>query len=316
MKLIDKTPFLNESGEISFLDQIQATMKFGRSWYAEIQAQKVVIQYLNRALDRGGYILLRNAQLPGTGATIPMILAGPTGVFVMYATHLKGRYRTKGDTWGTIEGEFFKPAPINLIRLTSRMAGAVYVYLQRQGYVNLPPVEGVLLAADPGLNVDSVRPAVRVVMRDALERFAFSIAQSRVVLSSEAVHEIIERLQNPHFVKLNTGLPGVPEEAEPVPQPQGTTFPQAVEPEYVVPGTADSPVSNANAGSRLPVADTPPFSETQTYGREILRDLPDRSTIKRRNRTRFSGKQWFVLLFFVFFEVVLLIAFFIVAVAH
>jgi hypothetical protein len=76
------------------------------------------------------------------------------------------------------------------------MARAVQVYLQRQGYSDLNGVEAILLCSDPSVHVDSLRPIIRVVMRDALERLAVSMNQARVALSPEAIRDVVNRLQH------------------------------------------------------------------------------------------------------------------------
>lgn len=195
MKIIDKTPFVSENGEISVMDRAKATLKFGPAWYPEIQAQQQVLPILKQTLDRN-YTLLRNLILPGMGASIPFILVGPPGVFVIYVTHLRGLFRAKGDQLGTISGNTFKPVTPNLLNVTARMARAVQLYLKRQGYEDMD-VEAILLCADPGMHVDSQRPIARVVMRDALERFLLSLAQGRIVLTPEQASRVVERLVNP-----------------------------------------------------------------------------------------------------------------------
>jgi Nuclease-related domain len=197
MKIIDQTPFFNnETGTIGLVDRGKAMMKYGSAWLAEVEAQKKIIPALDSLLDKS-YVLLRNITPPGLEASIPFILVGPTGIYVIYVTHLTGMYRAKGDQWGTISGSSFKPLKPNLLTRTERMARAVQVFLQRNKYADLTMVEAVLLCADPGVHVDSLRPIVRVVMRDALERFAVSIAQAHVSLSPEAVHDIANRLATP-----------------------------------------------------------------------------------------------------------------------
>jgi hypothetical protein len=197
MNIIDQTPFINqETGEISMLDRVKAIMKFGTGWQKEIDAQAQVIAVMTNLLDRN-YTLLRNVTPPGLGATFPFILVGPTGIFVMYVTPLTGMFRAKGDQWGTISGNTFKDEKPNLLTRTERMARAIQVFLQRQGYIDLTSVDAILLCSDPSILVDSLRPIIRVVMRDALERFAISITQSRVVLNPDAVQNIIERIINP-----------------------------------------------------------------------------------------------------------------------
>jgi len=194
MKIIDQTPFFNhETGAISLVDRGKAMMKYGAAWLNEVEAQKAILSTLENVLDRN-FTLLRNITPPGLDIIIPFVLVGPTGVYVIYVTHLIGEYRAKGDQWGTISGSSFKPVKPNLLTRTDMMARAVQVFLQRNKYADLAIVEAVLLCADPSAHVDSLRPIVRVVMRDALERFAVSVSQAHVALSPEAVHDIAARL--------------------------------------------------------------------------------------------------------------------------
>jgi hypothetical protein len=196
MKIIDQTPFFKENGEISIVDRGKAIMQFGLGWFKDIEAQKTIIAVFEKVLDKN-YSLLRNVTPPGLEARIPFILVGPTGVFVMYVTPLTGMFRAKGDQWGTVAGSTYKPIKPNLLTRTERMARAIQVYLQRQGYTEITSVEAVLLCSDPSITVDSLRPIIRVVLRDALERFAVSISQARVILSPETAYNIVKRILNP-----------------------------------------------------------------------------------------------------------------------
>jgi len=216
MKIIDQTPFFNpETGELSLVDRGKAAMKYGLSWIDETKAQAALVPVLDNILDKN-YTLLRNVTLPGLDTSIPFILIGPPGIYVLYVTNLNGMFRAKGDQWGTISGSTFKPEKPNLLTRTERMARAVQVYMQRQKYADLMlTVEAVLLCSNPGIHVDSLRPVVRVVMRDALERFAVSLSQARITLSPEMVHDIANRITNPP-------KPAAPAPAPaPVPAPAG-----------------------------------------------------------------------------------------------
>ncbi len=238
MKLIDHTPFFKD-GQISTTDRLKAIWKYGASWLKEVEAQQIVIAILEKGLARG-YTLFRNVTLPGLEIEIPLILVGPTGIYVLYVTPLRGTYRARGEEWGLLEGEHFRPARINLLRRTARLGRAVQVYLQKQGFSDLPPVEAVLLGADPGLIVESVRPIVRVVQRDALERFAASISRARVVLGVDRIQQIVNRILNP-----------LPPAAR---QPQAGSVPavpapsQAQESEPYVPPFALPPEMQAESG--------------------------------------------------------------------
>lgn len=196
MKIIDKTPLQDEKGQIGILQRLQGTLKFGMNWYAELQAQKTVISQLERQLDKG-YTLIRNYTLGASGIVVPLILLGPAGIYVIHVTHLRGMYQAKGDSWGTISNGRFAPAPINLLQRTMRFARALQVFIERQG-VKLPvAVEPVLIAADPGMHIESIRPVVRVVMVDAVKQFVASLLQGRPVLSTESAYEFVDRILNP-----------------------------------------------------------------------------------------------------------------------
>ena len=218
MKIIDKTPLQDENGKIGFLQRIQGTLQFGLNWYPELEGQKRVIAQLERNLKKG-YTLIRNYTLGASGIVLPIALIGPAGIFVVHVTTLRGDYQAKGDAWETMQNGRFTPAGINLLTRTQRLARALQVFIERQG-VDLPiQIEPVILAADPGLHVESARPLVRVVMSDALDRWAASVAQSAPQLTAEAAHQIADRILNPRPANAQeTSAP--PPEPEPQPSEQ------------------------------------------------------------------------------------------------
>jgi hypothetical protein len=258
MKIIDQTSFFNkETGKISFLDRGKAMMKYGATWVKEVEAQKLIIAVLDKVLDKR-YVLLRNVTPPGLEASFPFILVGPTGIFVMYVTPLTGVFRVKGDQWGTISRNAFKNERPNLMTRTEHMARAIQVYLQRQGYLGLTSVEAILLFSDPSVHVDSIRPIIRVVMRDALERFAISITQARVVLSPESIQDVTNRILNPPkpAPPEPAGTPAVATpEATPFAQAENPNAPAIVVPESQAPAWSNEPAATpllgAQAGSRV-----------------------------------------------------------------
>jgi hypothetical protein len=208
MKIIDKTPLLNEKGELGFMQRIQGMLQFGFGWPNELDAQKAIITFLDRQLEKG-YTLIRNMTLGASGITVPLILLGPTGIYVIHVTYLRGRYEARGDTWNEASGNGYKPAPINLVQRTARMANAVRVFIERQG-IKLPvTIEPVLIAGNPGLHIESVRPAIKVMMIDGIKSFASGLATGRPVLSLEAVHEFTERIVEPRPPKKETVAPPV-----------------------------------------------------------------------------------------------------------
>ena len=211
MKIIDRTPFQNEQGQFNFMGRVQATLKFGFNWFGDLQAQKSVIDQLDRLLEKG-FVLIRNFMLPEIEAVIPLIMIGPGGIYVIQVTNVKGQFEAKGDQWNTVSYGRGLPARENLLISVSRYAQALQIYLTRQKIQTPAPIEAVLIAANPGAHIDSMRPIVRVVMSDAIKQFAGTLAQARSIWRSESVHDIAERIINP----------APPVTPEPLPAPAAT----------------------------------------------------------------------------------------------
>lgn len=196
MRLIEKTPYLEEDGSISVINRIQGTIKNGFSWYGNLQEQAKAVAFFKKQFDKK-FTLIRNLTLDGSEITIPCILIGPPGVYVFIITGIEGTYRAKGDNWGKVDGEKYKEANINLVQRTQQFSKAVNLYLEKQG-IELPqPITPILLALNPRLHLEIVRPAIRIVMNDALERFAVQLRQSPPVMVVSDVHQVSEALISP-----------------------------------------------------------------------------------------------------------------------
>lgn len=196
MRIIDKTPFQNDKGVVDALGRIQGTLKYGPSWYPELQAQQAVIAQLDRLFEKG-YALIRNFILPGSEVIVPMILLAPSKIFVIYVTHLKGFYEAKGDQWNKLDQGRSLAAPRNLLLITSRLTQATKKYLEIQGIKTALEVEPILMAADPGLNIDSMRAIIRVIKSDAINQFAATVLSTRAVIRNEQVYDLAERIVTP-----------------------------------------------------------------------------------------------------------------------
>src|SRR6185369_7411561 len=209
MKIIDKTPLLNEKGELGIVQRIQGMFEYGFRWPVELQTQKTIITYFDRQLEKG-YTLIRNYTLGKSRITVPIILLGPTGIYVIQIANLRGRYEVKGDQWNVESGETYKPAPANLVQQTMRMAKALRVFIERQGTKVPVEIEPVLIAGDPGLHIETVRPAIKVMMIDGIKSFVSNLATAHPVMSSENVYELTERIINPHPPKPKASPAPVP----------------------------------------------------------------------------------------------------------
>lgn len=212
MKIIDKTPLQDADGNINIIARVQGTLKYGLSWFAEMEAQKMVIAQLDRLLEKG-FVLIRNFTLPNSEIVIPIILIGSGGIWVIYVTKERGRFEAKGDQWNTVNNDGKSlPAGINLILRVSQLTSAFQKYLKIQKIEMPNPVEAVLIAADPGAQIESVRPIARVVRSDAIKQFAGSLLQARPVWRTDFIHELADRLVDPRPpAELEPVAPSVPE---------------------------------------------------------------------------------------------------------
>jgi hypothetical protein len=209
MRIIDKTPFQNAQGEVDIIGRVRGTLKYGPSWYPELQAQKTVIAQLDRLLEKG-YVVIRNFNLPGSEVIVPMILLGPNGIFMLYVTHLKGFYEAKGDQWNKVDQGRSLAVPRNLLIISKRLAEATQKYFELQKINISGQVEAIVIAADPGLNIETMRPITKVVKSDAINAFAGSLIQNRPVLRNEQVYALAERMVTP---------PEVNDPPQPAPKP-------------------------------------------------------------------------------------------------
>jgi hypothetical protein len=189
MKVLDYSPIPFDGGKLALQDRIKGIFKFGFEWISEMKSQEVLIANLNRVLDKR-FTLLRNVPLPDGGVTIPLLLLGSHGVSMLYNSPLRGIYRAQGDTWEIMDSRMrnFKPTKPNLIRRTQLMAKAFETFLQGNGYEL--SVNGILVFTDPGIHVNSQRSDVRIILMDAIERFASGFVGADQIMTIEDVRAI------------------------------------------------------------------------------------------------------------------------------
>jgi hypothetical protein len=197
MKVIDCSPLHEKGASSGLLNQMRAFLLMGSTWQKDQQAQESFITHIHKQLGNN-YTLIRNAALPDLDIPIPLVLVGPSGVWAIYASSVKGIYRARGDAWLVLDDHSnrYRHAQPNLLTRALLIARAVHTYLLAQGH-GLMEVEPVLYLSDPGIHVDADRPAVRLVRNDTLGRFVTSITQSTPSLDSNQVFEIVKALTKP-----------------------------------------------------------------------------------------------------------------------
>jgi hypothetical protein len=196
MKVIDQSPV---RADLKPFDKFKAYLngisQFGWGWKADIKAEETIIASLVRYIDNT-YIIVRNVMLEGIDIPIPLVLVGPSGIYVLLVSGATGVFRAKNEVWMEMNRNSRKYAPVrkNLITRAQLMTRVVDAYLTHHQRPH-PPIQTALLFGDAGAHVDSVRSAVRVVLTDGMERFANSVVQGDVVYKKkDEIQEIVDTL--------------------------------------------------------------------------------------------------------------------------
>ncbi len=202
----DYSAFVDEKGEIPLVERIRGTLKYGSSWYSDIQAQEMIIERMQTALS-DEYLVLRNLILPGLDVPIPLVLVGPAGVKIIYVSAVKGIYQAKGEQWSVMNtnSRRFRPSRPNLITRALLLSQAALRHLERQDLSNIP-LDSINFFSDPGIHVDTKSPATRIVMIDALDRYIASVVQSPSVITAEEVQKVVDVLTKPPSSLAGSGL--------------------------------------------------------------------------------------------------------------
>jgi hypothetical protein len=198
MIVIDCNPAPEKSEALSNLssklDKVLRDTPFGRK---DVRAYEAMIAQMERALSNK-YYLLQNVMIEGAEKPLSNVLIGPVGIYLLNTNYLKGIFRAKEDTWAEMKGRNrqFEPVHPNLIKEALQMSSQLNDYLSSR-LSQVPMIHPVLIMLNPGTHVDSVRPAVRTILIDGLERFIARLAQDPPQLTSEDVHAIVNRLKEP-----------------------------------------------------------------------------------------------------------------------
>ncbi len=200
VKIIDCSPRAIRGDGLSLFERIGGTLSRGFSGDDGVEARETAAVMLQKFLD-DRYSLIQSFQPPDLDVTIPVVLIGPPGVYVIYPSQIKGSYRASGEAW-LVEGPpgRFNPVQPNLVQRASLMAGAVRVYLEHAGFP-FPKIEPVLAFTNLNLRVESENAPVRIVSSEAFDRFATSLTQTQVALGPENARKLIGCFTHPPVVK-------------------------------------------------------------------------------------------------------------------
>jgi hypothetical protein len=222
MKRIECSPFRDEQGQISLENRVRGTLQNGLSWYGEMQAIDTAVRKLDKSLG-DEHVALTSVALPGIDITIPLLIMSPQGVRIFLPTSVQGVFRAKGDEWlkfGGGSSRRFTEAKPNLQWKVLEMAQSTLNYLRGMGF-GLPEVEAVLIFTNPRTHVEASNAPARIVLADAIERFAANILQFQPIMDQDDIRDLVRAFTHPEEIQAGSEPAPEPEPQPASPRPSG-----------------------------------------------------------------------------------------------
>lgn len=306
MKVIDRSEFRDEEGNISLQDRIRATLQHGFDWYAEMQAQEFTSEVLGKSLGNE-HTLLRNIFLPAPEVTVAMTLLSPQGVRVIVPSLIRGVFRAAGEKWMKFDrSRRFKPSKPNPQERTLQLALAVHRHIKEQGY-ELPEVEAVLLFTNPRTHIDQNKPRVRIVQADAIEHFASNLLRLPPIMDQDDIRALAEALMNPRSPGQEPGAEVSNEVSFEAPSEPALE----VAPEAVLEAVREAAPEAVPDVAPRRIEDLQPVYPVEPVARESPNLI-----FNRFERLGLSRRQWILLGVMIFFEIVILMIMVVIVIAN
>jgi hypothetical protein len=185
-KVIEKDAFEKS------IDQIKQLFQSGS---ADEAAENALIARFVKGLDNR-FVMLHKIQLEKDGGVFPPILIGPAGLIILYVSHAKGFFRAKDESWWEMNKSTQKygPARPNLIKQTKDYAQKLAAILEANGKSH-PEILPMLIFANPGANVETSNPGVRIVRMDGIESLIDTLLRSEDVLKPTEITYLADGLE-------------------------------------------------------------------------------------------------------------------------
>jgi hypothetical protein len=193
MKLIEPTQKPQDKDRIQMVaDQIGRLFQFANS---DEHADDAIVARFMKGLDNR-FVMLHNLQLEGKGELFPLILIGPSGLVVLNVSRARGFFKAKDDSWWEMDktSHRFGPARPNLLRQSKDYAQKLAEILDAHGKSH-PEILPILVFANPGVNVETSNPVIRVVLMDGVESLVHSFLNGKEVLQPMEIDFLSDSLE-------------------------------------------------------------------------------------------------------------------------
>ncbi len=193
MKLIEsKTKPSQQDSLGKAIDQVKKFLDIGQT---DERAEDAIVARFMRGLDNR-FTLLHNLQLEGKGEVFPAILVGPAGLFLLNISHAKGFFKAKEDAWLEMNqsNHKYSQSRPNLIKQTKEYAQKLAQVMESHEKSH-PEIVPILLFANPGVNVETSNPAIRIVLMDGIDGLINNMFNSQDVLQETEVSYLADSLE-------------------------------------------------------------------------------------------------------------------------
>jgi hypothetical protein len=111
-------------------------------------------------------------------------------------SHAKGFFKAKDESWWEMNksSHRFGPAHPNLIKQSLAYAQKLAGVLESYGKSH-PEIMSILIFANPGVNVDTNNPAIRIVLMDGIENLITVFLNSEEVLKPNEINFLSDSLE-------------------------------------------------------------------------------------------------------------------------
>jgi hypothetical protein len=192
MKLIEpKHKKGKQNGIQKVGDQIRQLLPFGKTE----RPDEAILAHFLKGLDNR-FTMLYNLQLESIGPPFPPILVGPAGLVVLNISNEKGFFKVKDDSLWKMEKTSHRNNPVrpNLIKQSQEYAKKLATILDVHGKSH-PEITPVLIFANPGVHIETINPALRIVLMDGVDSLITSFLNSDEVLKPNEITYLSDSLE-------------------------------------------------------------------------------------------------------------------------
>jgi hypothetical protein len=193
MKLIEPTQTRIAKDRFQkYISQIKEILPFGK---IGMGAEDAIVARFIRGLDNR-FTMLRNLVLEDSGEIFPPILIGPAGLVVLNLSHAKGFFKAQEESWWEMNRTThrFGTARPNLIKQSKEYAQKLAGILDEHGKHHSEVIP-ILIFVNPGVNVETTNPDIRIVLMDGVERLIASFLKSKDVLQPTEINSLSDSLE-------------------------------------------------------------------------------------------------------------------------